>query len=192
MQVYLVQPPSPSGDNPALSNAGWGVAGALLSEEVQHPLHTLGVPCLRIQNLLQGSQGNSTPGGHSTLNKVQGKRTLGSLRGSPSELGWSRYQHRLNLVGLLYPGDGSMKTNHHIHPRFQISCFQPIMGTAAMLYFIGSPVLLWAWSTSRPASGVQHSCRPFTWLQQPNPLSVLPQGVQHSCRPFTWLQRPNP
>ena len=46
----------------APSSAGWGMAGALLSEEVQHPLHALGVPYMGIQNLLQGSQGHSALG----------------------------------------------------------------------------------------------------------------------------------
>ena len=35
----------------ASSSAGWSAAYAFLSEEVQHPMHALGVPYLGIQNL---------------------------------------------------------------------------------------------------------------------------------------------
>ena len=52
----------PAYSGTASSGAGWGTADALLSEEVQHPIHALGVPYLGIENLLQGSQGHSAPG----------------------------------------------------------------------------------------------------------------------------------
>ena len=66
----------------------------------------------------------------------------------------------------MYPGDGSMETSHHTHPRFQISYYQPrsmllrlIYGDSSrtafsrLPYFFSSLVLAWVWSTSSPTSG---------------------------------------
>ena len=88
--TWITPLPSPSGDNPATSGAGWGAACVLLRRyNTPPPHHALGVPCLGIQNLLQGSQGQSTP---HREHSAQGVSTSPLTRHSFLR---SRYQPRL-------------------------------------------------------------------------------------------------